>query len=286
MKNEKNASSIDSNDWTSWRAQKWKDQLDAMQSTLAKVDNALLAHLDLGEPLCIADIGCGGGTTTQLVANAAAQGSTVEGLDISSLLVEVAQGRRAQPGVQTTYEVTDVEQDEGQRGPYDLLISRFGVMFFRDPERAFTNLVRWMRPQAKFLFAVWGVAKDCPAIASIRKVIESRIDLPAPKVDGPGPFRYGDPTKLLSALSNAGLGDLEVKEKTFSLPVGGGVGAKGAAEFALSSYSNYAELLAKKDPEIAREVKAKVIDHYTQFEKGGVVQMDAKVLFVGGRRGS
>lgn len=257
-----------------------------MQATLAGVDQALLAGLDLGKALSIADIGCGGGATTQLVADAAAQGSRVEGLDISSLLIEVAKERQTPSGRRVEFEVTDVEHDEGQRGPYDLLISRFGVMFFRDPERAFANLVRWMRPEGKLLFVVWGSAKDCPAISSIRKVIEACVELPAPKVDAPGPFRYGDPAKLLSALASAGLGELEVQEQEFSLPVGGGVGAEAAADFALSSYSSYAELLAKAEPQVARDVRAKVMDHYSQFEVNGMVHMAAKVLFVRGCKGA
>lgn len=275
---------MDSNDWTSWRAQKWKAQLGAMQATLAEIDQALISQLDLRKPLSVLDIGCGGGGTTQGIANASAQGSSVQGLDISSLLVEVARERSAEPGRQLAFEVTDLEHDQQTRGPYDLLVSRFGVMFFQDPERAFANLARWTRPQAELLFAVWGSAKDSPAIASIRSVVAERIALPEPKVDGPGPFRYGDPAKLLAALSSTGFCELEVEEKLFSLPVGGGVGAKEAAAFAPSSYSNYAELLAQAEPEIATEVTAKVIEHYAQFERDGVVRMDAKVLFVRGRR--
>lgn len=289
MVHEKDAvpvSSIDSNAWTSWRAQKWKAQLGAMQATLAEIDQALLARLDLGAPLSIADIGCGGGATTKLIAKAAAPGTCVQGLDISSLLIEVAREGMSEQASQVAFEVTDVERDAQARGPYDLLVSRFGVMFFQDPERAFGNLARWMRPKAKLLFAVWGSAKESPAISSIRKVVEASIDLPAPNPDGPGPFRYGDPAQLLSALSKAGIGELEVEERLFSLPVGGGVGPTEAADFALSSYSNYSELLAQAEPEIARELRAKVVEHYAQFEKGGVVRMDAKVLFVRGCRGS
>jgi SAM-dependent methyltransferase len=83
-------------------------------------------------------------------------------------------------------------------------------MFFDDPPSAFASLARWLAPGGRFAFAVWGRPADNPWAGIVRETVAEVIDVPSPDLDAPGPFRYGDPDKLLRLLERAGLGELEV----------------------------------------------------------------------------
>src|SRR5205823_7697307 len=129
--------------------------------------------------------------------------------------------------------------------PYDRLVSRFGIMFFDDPPAAFGNLRRWLAPGGRFAFAVWGPASDNPWLTSVRDVVARIVELPKPDRDAPGPFRYADADTLLALLRRAGFSALDVRDWRGALPIGGALPPAEAADFALSSFSSFGELLAE-----------------------------------------
>ena len=56
-------------------------------------------------------------------------------------MLEVALHRlRANPSLAVTFRQVDAQTDNLGRGPFDAAFSRFGVMFFSDPEAAFANI--------------------------------------------------------------------------------------------------------------------------------------------------
>ncbi len=133
------------------------------------------------------------------------------------------------------FNVADVARADPPAEPYDRLVSRFGIMFFDDPDAAFSNLASWLGPRGRFAFAVWGPAPDNPWMSIIRESVGTVIDVPPPDPEAPGPFRYGGGEKLLGLLAAAGLGDLDLQDWQGDLPLGGGLPANAAADFALES---------------------------------------------------
>src|SRR5579863_3120533 len=131
--------SMEASAWAAARGEKWKAGLAGMEATLRPVDEPLIRALQLNAPYRIADLACGGGGTTFEVVRNAPAGSVVHGFDISSALVEVARSRQI-GGERTAFECINLQSAPPPHGPYDRLVSRFGVMFFDDPETAFTNL--------------------------------------------------------------------------------------------------------------------------------------------------
>src|SRR3954464_9159108 len=83
----------------------------------------------------VLDVGCGAGLTTRRAARAARHGSAL-GVDVSPTAIE--QARAAGHDVPNVrFEVADVETHPFERERYDVAISRFGTMFFREPTAAF-----------------------------------------------------------------------------------------------------------------------------------------------------
>lgn len=267
--------------WAAERGEKWLAHLQGMEAMIAPVNGPLTRALELSEPCRIADVGCGGGATTLEIHRRAPAGSVVHGYDISPALIESA-GRRAgaaDPAVD--FRLADVAT--AAHGPYDRIVSRFGVMFFGHPAAAFENLARWLRPGGRFAFAVWGPAADNPWASSVSEAVAAAVDLPSPDPDGPGPFRYGDGETLVGLLERAGFRQLELETWRGQLPIGGGLSAQQAADFALSAFS-VAERLEGVDAETAAGVREALAARFRRSQRDGRVLMDACVHLQTGTR--
>ncbi|HVZ33904.1 MAG TPA: class I SAM-dependent methyltransferase [Polyangiaceae bacterium] len=255
-----------------------------MESTLVPVDEPLIRALQLDAPLRIADVGCGGGGTTLAILRHAPAGSVVHGFDISPKLVELARQRARVEDDRIAFEVADIARAAPAQ-PYDRLLSRFGVMFFDDPPAGFANLVRWLAPEGRFAFAVWGQPSDNPWLASARDVVARFVEIPRPDPDAPGAFRYADADKLLALLAGAGFAALELRDWRGTLPIGGALSPDDAAQFALAAFSSFSELLATAGAQEARdEARRSLATCYAEHYRDGAVRMDACVHIVTGRR--
>jgi len=269
-------------DWTAARGEKWRAQSAGMEAMLTPVDEPLIRALNLDAPCSIAEIGCGGGRTTLEILRRASAGSVVHGFDISPFLVELARSRKPSDERAIAFEIADMATATLPQEPYDRLLSRFGIMFFDDPPAAFANLVRWLAPGGRFAFAVWGPPAENPWMTSVRQVVAEIIDLPPLDPEAPGPFRYGEADRLLTLLDRAGYGDLHVSDWRGVLPIGGGLPAAEAADFALASFSSFGELLAEAGNEALHDAHQLLTACFFRHQQDGAVQMDACVHIVTG----
>jgi SAM-dependent methyltransferase len=254
-----------------------------MEAMLAPVDEPMIRALHLDAPCRIADIGCGGGGTTLEILHRAPAGSVVHGFDISPALIEAARARIRSDERTVAFARADVATAPAPEQPYDRLVSRFGVMFYDDPPAAFANLVRWLAPGGRFAFAVWGRLADNPWMASVREAQAEVIDMPPLDPEAAGPFRYAGTDKLLILLDRAGFGDLDVRDWRGALPIGGGLPAAEAAQFALASFS-VSDLLAEAGDKAREDVRQSLTARFFRHEQDGAVRMDACVhIFTGAR---
>ena len=270
-------------DWTAARGEKWRTQSAGMEAMLKPVDEPLIRALGLDAPCRIADVGCGaGGTTLELLRRAPA-GSVVHGFDISPALIESARARKPSDERAIAFEIADMATAIAPEEFYDRLVSRFGIMFFDDPLVAFRNLFRWLAPGGRFAFAVWGPPAENPWMTTIREVAAEIIDLPPPDFEAPGPFRYADADKLLTLLDQSGLGELDVDDWRGALPIGGGLPAAEAANFAIAS-SSIGDVLAEAGDQALKAARQSLTARLSKYQQDGTVQMDACVHIVTGTR--
>jgi SAM-dependent methyltransferase len=271
-------------EWAAGRGEKWRARLAGMEAMLAPVDEPLISALRIDNAFRIADIGCGGGATTLEIVRRAAAGSVVHGFDISPALIESARARLPPGPSAVTFAVADVTTQPAPLESYDRLVSRFGVMFYDDPPAAFANLVRWLASGGRFAFAVWGPSADNPWITTVRDVVAGIVDVPPPAADAPGPFRYAEAGTLLALLDRAGFGDLDVRDWRGALPIGGGLPAAEAANFALASFSSFGELLAEAGESALEDARRVLTARFSRQHQDGAVRLDACVHIVTGAR--
>jgi len=271
-------------DWVAARGEKWRDQLDGMEATLAPIDEPLIEALVLERSYRIADLGCGGGGTTLEVLRRAPLGSIVHGFDVSPALIESARARTPADERALAFAQVDVSSAAAVPDqPYDRLLSRFGIMFYDDPTVAFANLSRWLAPGGRFAFAVWGRPADNAWTSLVRDAAAEVIDLPMPDPDAPGPFRYAETSKLLALLDRAGFAGLDVRDWRGNLPIGGGLPAAEAAEFALRS-SSTGELVCEAGEKTFDRVRDSLATRFAQHRENGAVRLSASVQIVTGVR--
>lgn len=147
----------------------------------------------------VLDIGCGAGESTRDAARAASRGSVV-GVDVSEPLLTLA--RRLSAGLDNiTYEFGDAQTHPFPTAHFDLCISRFGAMFFADPDIAFHNIGQAVRPGGRLVLLVWQLRDRNEWETAVREALAPGRAAP---VGGPDPFSLGDRSTVERILRGAG----------------------------------------------------------------------------------
>lgn len=169
------------------------------------------------------DVGCGCGTTSLALARSVGATGEVVGVDLSRIMLQ----RAMESAVSAKLTNVVFRQLDAQTAPlgrhvFDLVFSRFGVMFFADPTAAFTNLRASLRPGGRLAFACWQVPTANPWMALPSRAAMQFFGLAAPPHDAPGPFSLADPDRLRRILTDAGFNDVEITPeiRTLKLALG------------------------------------------------------------------
>lgn len=248
---------------------------------LAPVLDLLLERADLQPGQTALDIGCGTGSSTLPAAQAVGRKGFVLGADISPTLLALAEDRLgATPQAQV---VKADAQTDALGGPFDVMISRFGVMFFADTPAAFANIAQAMKPGAALVMTAWSDARQNPYFmgpaAAARAVLGD-----APKTDrtAPGPFAFEDPARVHRDLTAAGLHDIAVHETPLLLTPQGDL--ETVAELCLQ-IGPAASMMQKMEgtPDDRIAIKSGIMDRFTPYLDAGAVRIPALIHLITAR---
>ena len=192
--------------WRSTPGQKWVELQDVLDTTFGLVNDVLLARAAPAAGERALDVGCGtGAVTLDLAARLGPEGRAVA-IDISPLLLARAVERTpASLAARITFVEADAQTHAFTPAGFDLLISRFGVMFFADPVAAFRNLRKALRPGGRLHVAAWAPIEVNPWFQIPRDAAIARLGRPAPtSPTAPGPFAFSDSAHVLEILREAG----------------------------------------------------------------------------------
>jgi SAM-dependent methyltransferase len=178
-----------------------------MDARFAAINDLLLARAAAKPGESVLDIGCGTGTTARPFAAAVAPGGHVTGIDVSVPMLAVARER----GGAITYLEADAQIHDFGGQKFDLLASRFGVMFFTDPIAAFTNLHAALAPSGRLCFICWAPLADNPHWQIPFDIVRARLGAPEPRhPHAPGPLAFSDPAYVEYILTKAGFSQIAV----------------------------------------------------------------------------
>lgn len=221
-------------DWNGANGERWianQARLDAMLDALGSTAIAAAAPVE-GEQ--ILDIGCGAGTTSFALAELVAPRGHVLGVDISEPLI--ARARERMPdGASVSFRIADAATAPLEAGGFDLLFSRFGVMFFDDPVSAFRHLRRALKPGGRMAFVCWRSAAENDWVRLPMGAIKDIVSLaPPPDPEAPGPFAFGDQNRVRRILNDAGFSDIAIEAFDHAIPYGAGETREAAIDDAVA----------------------------------------------------
>jgi SAM-dependent methyltransferase len=176
----------------------------------------------------VLDIGCGAGASSLALAARVGAGGQVLGVDISEPLIERARAL-ARQDAPVLFQVADASSAELPEGTFDILFSRFGVMFFDDPTAAFAHMRRALRPGGRVAFVCWRGAAENDWLRLPMGALKGIVPPSAlPDPEAPGPFSFGDRARVARILTAAGFTDIAIAPFDASVPFGEG-GTRDAA---------------------------------------------------------
>jgi len=190
--------------WNGQTGRKWAEDADQMDAMMRTQTEAVLAAAVPSEGESVLDIGCGSGGTTLALAAAVGPSGLVTGIDISHPMLAVAR-ERAKGRSNIHFLEVDASTHALPVASVDLIFSKFGVMFFADPEQAFRNIRRAARPGARLAFICWRTLHENPfATVPMGIAMKHLPPQPPPDPTAPGPFAFADPVRVGHILTEAG----------------------------------------------------------------------------------
>ncbi|HEY0300612.1 MAG TPA: class I SAM-dependent methyltransferase [Rhizomicrobium sp.] len=216
MAEPRNADQIKS--WDGPTGEKWAKHQSDMDRNLDEVTAAIMPFAAAAPGERVLDIGCGAGQTSFLLAAAVGAGGHVTGVDISGPLLAVARGGAAKN--------VDFVQADAAFHPfkpeYDLVFSRFGVMFFDAPAEAFANIRTALKPGGRLAFVCWRAAPQNQWVTLPAAAARGHLPPPQPADPlAPGPFAFADAKRVEDILTTAGFHDVRIETLDGRMNLGG-----------------------------------------------------------------
>ncbi len=260
--------------WNGPGATRWAQNWPQIDAVLTPLHEALLERANPRPGELVIDLGCGHGTTTLALAERVTPSGHIHGVDISGVLLEIARARADEVNLSNvTLTEADATTYAFEAGRFDLVFSRFGLMFFEDPVASFSNLARVLKPAGRLVFLCWKAIDENGWVFEGLKATFKHLEPPAPAKPGaPGPFSLADPERIRSILTGAGFSNIALDPLTPTLRVA--ASPEDATEF-FTKIGPGARLLADVDPEIIESIKSTMTERFRAHMSDDGVRLGA-----------
>lgn len=198
--------------WNGPAGNAWVDSQEVLDRLFRPLEQQLVDAVTAAAKSRVLDVGCGTGGTTVAVARALGAAGRCVGIDISEPMIAAARDRAAREQVPAAFVRANAQDHAFEPASFDLIISRFGVMFFDDPVRAFANLRRSGTADAELRLIVWRSAEDNPFMTTAERTAAPILpDLPPRKPDAPGQFGFANAPRVRSILEQSGWIEIDIQ---------------------------------------------------------------------------
>nr|WP_288837392.1 class I SAM-dependent methyltransferase [uncultured Flavobacterium sp.] len=166
----------------------------------------------------VLDIAAGAGEQSITTAKKVGSSGEVLATDISSNILEYAQKMAEQNGCSNIKtKVMDGENLSLEDETFDAVISRVGLIYFPDQQRALKEMLRVLKPGGKVAAIVYSTPEKNKFFSIPVSIIRNRAKLPPPLPGQPGPFSLGAEGIIEKAFEQAGF--INVKSELVDSPL-------------------------------------------------------------------
>ena len=268
--------------WNELSGPRWVASEAVLDAQIGPLGLAAMERARVAADERVLDVGCGCGQTSLQLAEKVGPRGSVTGLDISSPMLERARARAAERGfAHARFLNADAQTAALDAAAYDLVFSRFGVMFFADPKAAFTNLRASLAPGGRVTFVCWQELglnpwMRLPLAAAARHIPFA----PPPGPDAPGPFSFAAPARVRGILEAAGFADVAIDPLEQELLVGGSGGDLEQAVAVTLELGPMAAALREADPALRPRVADAVREALAPFATPAGVKLGSAAWIV------
>lgn len=196
--------------WNGPAGQAWVEGRAMMDQMFRPLQDRLVAAVAAQPGERVLDVGCGTGAVTLAIAKQRSAGA-VTGIDISAPMLAEAKLRGRAAGLTAHFVLADAQSHDFAEGGFDMLVSRFGVMFFGQPVAAFANLRRATRAGGALHFFAWrGMAENSFMSLAERVAGPLLPALPPRQPGAPGQFAFAEPDHVAGILRESGWDRIEI----------------------------------------------------------------------------
>lgn len=259
--------------WKSVAGRNWVESQRLIDHLFKPIEGLLAKAVECQSPQRVLDIGCGTGGTTRAISRYTRSEGQATGVDISEVMIEAARQGTEKNGAEKVgveFICADAQTFDFGEGRYDMLVSRFGIMFFEDPIKAFQNLRRAASTDAPGLFVAWRFPQENPFMTAAARAAKSIVTLPQQAPDAPGQFAFADAKRVESILDSAGWNHISIEPLDFECTF---------PESELVGYFTRLGPLGRVFPDLDEKTKARLItvvrDAFEPFVFGDTVKFNA-----------
>lgn len=160
----------------------------------------------------VLDVAAGAGDQTLQIASRVGPGGSVLATDISPAILAFAAAEAKRAGfVHVATRAMDGEQLELEDGAIDVVVSRVGLIYFPDQQRALSEMRRVLVPGGRVAAIVYSTPAQNGFFSVPVAVVRRHAGLGAPLPGQPGPFSLGGPGVIEEAFAKAGFSDVKAE---------------------------------------------------------------------------
>ena len=186
-------------------AEAWYRWSPTLNQWLGKATDKMLEMAEISSGRRILDIAAGAGEQSITTAKKVGTSGYVLATDISSNILEYAKQMAQQAGLNNIEtKVMDGENLAVEEETFDAVISRVGLIYFPDQQKALKEMLRVLKPGGKVAAIVYSTPEKNKFFSVPVSIIRNRAKLPPPLPGQPGPFSLGAEGIIEKVFSQAG----------------------------------------------------------------------------------
>jgi SAM-dependent methyltransferase len=265
--------------WNSTAGRHWVERQESQDTLLAPILKAALERAQPRPGEHVVDIGCGTGASSIELGKQVGPSGQVLGVDISAPMLARA-AERIPPAAPINFVRADATTYKFDPAAFDLLFSRFGVMFFAEPARAFANLRAALKPGGRLVFACWRKFDENGWLQVPLRAAQAHVPpLPRPGPEDPGPFSFADEARVRRILAEAGFAAVKLEPRDCALDIACGRGLDEALQTAME-IGPTARALQDQSAEVRTAVATSVRHALQSHQRGEQVPLGAAIWIV------
>lgn len=271
--------------WRGKAGEKWVRYQVEQDATIRVFGERAMAAAAVAPGERVLDVGCGCADTTLALGRRVGPQGSVLGIDVSTVMLDHA-GTRAAGLNNVTFENADAQSHALPAAAFDVMMSRFGVMFFADPAAAFANFRQALRPGGRVAFACWRARAENLYFHLPVTVAARHVEFPPPPTDpeAPGIFSFAAADRVRRILTDAGLTDIAIDRFDTELTPAGTPDLDAAVAFLMRIGPMAAALEGATEATVAA-IRADLHDAVAPYHTSAGVKLPASSWIVTARRG-